>query len=81
MAAVQRDLAEVLRDGMANADRLLAVLDDGPRTIPEIASAMSCPTREATLWVMALRRYGRVAEVPRSPGEEYYRYKRVEGVR
>lgn len=81
MSAPMRDLPEVLRDGMANADRLLALLAEGPRTIPEIAAALRCPPREATLWVMALRRYGRIAEVPRAPEDEYYRYKRVEGSR
>ncbi len=73
-----RDLAEVLRDGMTNGERVLDVLSDGPKTIPEIARALHCPTREALLWVMALRRYGRVADRPRSGEDEYYRYARVE---
>ena len=73
-----RDLSEVLRDGMANGERLLAVLADGPKTIPEIAAALNCPAREALLWVMALRRYGRIADVPKGAEDEYYRYRRVE---
>ena len=76
-----RDLAEVLRDGMANSDRVLAVLADGPKTIPEIASALGAPTREVALWVMALRRYGRVADLPKARSEDYYRYGRVEAAR
>jgi len=73
-----RDLSEVLRDGLANSQRILHVLDDGPKTIPEIAEALQCPPREAMLWVMALRRYGRVAETPKSGADDYYRYRRVE---
>ena len=81
MSEALRDLSEVLRDGMANADRVLEVLADGPHTVPEIAAALHCPPREAMLWVMALRRYGRIADLPRAPEDEYYRYKRVEGSR
>jgi predicted Rossmann fold nucleotide-binding protein DprA/Smf involved in DNA uptake len=77
--APNRDLAEVLRDGMVQAPRILEVLKEGPKTIPEIAGALGCPAREVTLWVMALRRYGRVADVAKAPTEEYYRYRRVEG--
>lgn len=78
VAMPMRDLGEVLRDGMANAGRVLDVLESGPKTIPEVAASLHCPPREVTLWVMALRRYGRVADLPRVPGEEYYRYRRVE---
>ncbi len=74
-----RDLSEVLRDGTANEDRVLAELRRGPRTIPELAEALQVPAREALLWVMALRRYGRVADVPRSPADDYYRYQLAGG--
>jgi predicted Rossmann fold nucleotide-binding protein DprA/Smf involved in DNA uptake len=74
-----RDLSEVLRDGMCNAEQVLAVLANGPRTIPEIAAELHAPPREVTLWVMALRRYGRIADVPRAPTDDYYRYRRTEG--
>ena len=73
-----RDLGEVLRDGMAMADRVLATLADGPKTIPEIAEALHAPPREVTLWVMALRRYGQVGDVPKSAADDYYQYRRVE---
>jgi DNA-binding IclR family transcriptional regulator len=81
MEGTLRDLSEVLRDGMLRTEELLAALASGPRTIPEIARELGVPTREATLWVMALRRYGRVAEMPKSAEEEYYRYRRVEAAR
>jgi len=78
MAPPLRDLGEVLRDGMREGDRVLRVLADGPKTIPEIVEALHAPTREVMLWVMALRRYGRVGEVPKAPTDEYYRYRRTE---
>ena len=69
-----RSLAEVLRDEMLARDRIKAVLRDGPRTIPEIAEALAAPTREVTLWVMAMCRYGALAEVPKSRADDYFRY-------
>lgn len=79
MAPELREVAEVLRDGGRGGQRVLEVLSGGPMTIPEIAKALHCPPREALLWVMALRRYGRVVDVPKSAGDEYYRYRRSEG--
>ena len=80
-ASPLRDLAEVLRDGMANHEKVLDALSEGPKTIPEIASTLGSPTREVTLWVMALRRYGKVVEVPKGPMDDYFRYRRQEGGR
>ena len=80
-AAPLRDLAEVLRDGMANHEKVLDALADGPKTIPEIASTLGSPSREVTLWVMALRRYGKVVEVPKGPTDDYFRYRRAEAGR
>ncbi|MHB1434548.1 MAG: MarR family transcriptional regulator [Thermoplasmata archaeon] len=74
-----RDLAEVLRDGMFLQQSLLEVLKDGPKTIPEIAQALHRPTREVTLWVMMLRRYGQVADVPKGATDDYHQYRRVGG--
>ena len=71
----QRDLLEVMRDEMVMKDRIAALLREGPRTIPEIAEALGCPPREVTLWVMALRRYGALEELPKRKAEDYYRYK------
>jgi len=69
-----RSLAEVLRDEMVARDRIKAVLRDGPKTIPEIAEAIAAPSREVTLWVMAMCRYGDLTEVPKSRADEYFRY-------
>jgi predicted Rossmann fold nucleotide-binding protein DprA/Smf involved in DNA uptake len=71
----RRDLGEVLRDEMVMKDRIATLLREEPKTIPEIAEALSCPVREVTLWVMALRRYGSLEELPKPRAEDYYRYR------
>ncbi|HBX43964.1 MAG TPA: MarR family transcriptional regulator [Deltaproteobacteria bacterium] len=71
----RRDLGEVLRDEMVMKDRIFSLLRDEPKTIPEIAEALSCPVREVTLWVMAMRRYGSLEELPKPRAEDYFRYK------
>jgi len=74
-----RNLGEVLRDEMVERDRVAAVLRTGPRTIPEIAAELRAPTPEVTKWVMAMRRYGRVRDLPKSRSDDYYQYALVEG--
>jgi hypothetical protein len=74
-----RALAEVLRDEMIMRDRIAAALRDGPKTIPELAELLGAPTREVTLWVMAMRRYGKLEEMPKPKADDYFRYKLMEG--
>ena len=73
-----RNLSEILRDGMAEQDPIADVLRGGPRTIPEIAKALHAPSYEVTKWVMAMRRYGRLRDLPKSRADDYYRYELVE---
>jgi len=73
-----RNLGEVLRDEMVERDRVTAVLRDGPKTLPEIAAALGAPNYEVTKWVMAMRRYGRVRDLPKARADDYYRYELVE---
>lgn len=71
---VPHSLAEVLRDEMLARDRVKAILQNGRKTIPETAEALAAPTREVTLWVMAMCRYGVLTEVPKSRADDYFRY-------
>lgn len=71
----RRDLGEVLRDEMVMKDRIASLLREEPKTIPEIAEALSCPVREVTLWVMAMRRYGSLEELPKPKADDYFRYR------
>ncbi len=75
--ARSRSLGEVLRDEMVMRDRIGDALRDGPKTIPEIAEALSAPTQEVTLWVMAMRRYGALEDLPKAKADDYFRYKLV----
>jgi hypothetical protein len=74
-----RNLREVLRDAMVERDRIAEILREGPRTIPEIAEALHSPTDEVVKWVMAMRRYGQVHDLPKSRTEDYYQYALAEG--
>jgi hypothetical protein len=73
--AAPRGPAEVMRDEMAARERIVAVLREGPLTIPDLAAALGDPVAEVTLWVMALRRYGVLEELPKPKAEDYYRYR------
>ncbi len=73
-----RNLGEVLRDEMVERDRVATILRAGPQTIPELAAALSAPPHEVTKWVMAMRRYGRVRDLPKARADDYYRYELVE---
>jgi hypothetical protein len=70
-----RDIAEVMREEMVMRPRIAALLAGGPKTIPEIAAALDLPAPDVTLWVMALRRYGVLEELPKPRAEDYYRYR------
>lgn len=69
-----RDPREVMRDEMFMRDKVLAALQDGPHTVPEIAEAMGFPVHEVMYWVMAARKYGLVVEVS-EPDDDYFQYK------
>jgi hypothetical protein len=76
--ARRRDPSEVMRDEMVVKDRIASVLREGPRTIPEIAEALGAPACEVTLWVMAMRRYGALEELPKPKVEDFFRYRVAE---
>jgi predicted Rossmann fold nucleotide-binding protein DprA/Smf involved in DNA uptake len=69
-----RNLAEVLRDEMIIRERIIDLLREEPRTIPEISEALGHPSHEVMMWVMAMRRYGILIEMPKSREDDYYHY-------
>ena len=73
-----RNLNEVMRDEMVERDRIATLLRIGPKTLPEIAGALGAPEFEVTKWVMAMRRYGRVRDLPKARADDYYRYELIE---
>lgn len=72
-----RDIREVVREEPLVRGRLLALLAEEPKTVPELAAAAGLPSDEVMAWVMGMRRYGHVS-VEKEPTEEgYYRYRAV----
>lgn len=69
-----RDLSETLRDEIYIRDRISNLLRQGPKTIPELAVELGSPSREVFRWVMSLRRYGIIGEIPKERADDYYRY-------
>jgi hypothetical protein len=59
--------------------KMLETLRGGPKTIPEIAAALSIAPHEATWWLMGYVRYGFIAATEETTDEGYYKYKIVEG--
>jgi len=71
---MNRDVREVIRDEHLMRRRIVELLQEEPRTIPEIAEALGRPSSEVTFWVMGLRKYGWVAEDREVTDEGYYRF-------
>lgn len=77
MTTTLRDDREVIREEPIMRERILALLADGPRTVPELASALERPTHEVLFWVMGMRRYGRLREVGAADADGYFRYQAI----
>ncbi len=71
---LNRDVREVIREEPVMRARILAALDDGPLTVPQIAAAIDAPTHEVVYWVMGMRRFGWLAEVKGSESDGYFSY-------
>jgi len=74
---IERDTAEVMRDEMVMKDKILSLLTEDARTVPEVAAALECSTDNVLLWIMAMWRYGSLEEVGKPNDEGYYKYKPV----
>ena len=74
MSTDNRDMREVIREEPLMHGRILDLLVDGPRTIPEIAASIGRPTHEVVFWVMGMRRYGHVRDVKEAAVDGYFRY-------
>lgn len=69
-----RDPREVIREEPLMHRPILAALAAGPLTVPEVAAAVGRPPDEVLFWVMGMRRYGKVVELPEPTDEGYFRY-------
>ncbi len=78
MSSLPRETREIVREEPVMHRRILDVLASGPLTVPEIAAAIGSPAHEALVWVMGMRRYGHLREVPGSADDGYFRYQAIE---
>jgi hypothetical protein len=69
-----RNPAEIMRDEMIVRDKIISILREGAMTIPELSMALDMPSREVVMYVMAMRRYGKIEELPKSRMDDYFQY-------
>ena len=69
-----RDMLDIAQDEMIMRDRIADILEQGPKTIPEIAQTLACPSREVAVWLFGMRRYGMVEEIGRADVDGYFQY-------
>ena len=74
---VTRDVREVIREEPLMHRPILESLADGPLTVPEIAAAIGRPSEEVLYWVMGMRRYGKLIELPEADDDGYFQYAAV----
>ena len=74
-----RELREIIREEPLMHRPILDALANGPLSVPELAKALGQPSSEVMFWVMGMRRYGLVREIPEAGDDGYFRYAAVEG--
>ena len=79
-AAIKGEGRRIARQEYTMRKKLLDLLRaGGPKTIPEVASALGIRPHEATWWMMGYARYGYIRATEEVNEEGYYRYALVEG--
>lgn len=66
-----RDAREIVREEPLMRSSILRSLEGGALTVPEIAAAIGAPENETMFWVMGMRKYGLLAELPQPDGDSY----------
>jgi hypothetical protein len=69
-----RDMIDIAQDEMIMRDRIAGILEQGAKTIPELAQTLGYPSREVTVWLFGMRRYGMVEETGRVDEDGYFQY-------
>jgi predicted transcriptional regulator len=69
-----RDMLDIAQDEMIMSDRIVDILEQGPKTIPEIAQTLGYSSYEVTVWLFGMRRYGLVEEIGRVDVDGYFQY-------
>ncbi len=74
MSTTLRETREIVREEPLMQRPILDALADGPLTVPEIAERIGYPAREVLFWVMGMRRFGHVVELPEADDDGYFQY-------
>lgn len=69
-----RPAYEVIREEPLMHDPILAALAEGPLPIHAIAERIGFPTHEVLYWVMGMRRYDILVEIPEADDDGYFSY-------
>jgi hypothetical protein len=72
--SLNRDPREVIREEPLMHGPILEALSQGPMTVPEVARAIERPSDETLYWVMGMRRYGLLVEIPEADDDGYFQY-------
>jgi hypothetical protein len=74
MSTTLRETREIVREEPLMQRPILEALADGPLNIPTIAERIGAPSREVVFWVMGMRRFGHVVELPEPDDDGYFLY-------
>jgi len=69
-----RDVREIIREEPLMHREISQALGAGPLTVPQIAEAIGQPSDEVLFWVMGMRRYRKVVELPEPDDDGYFQY-------
>lgn len=72
MGGLTEDRKAMAKDQRDTIKAIQGVLKGGPRTVPEISAETKIPSPKVMWYVMALKRYGKVAEAGQAG--DYFRY-------
>ena len=75
---IRRDMLAIVQDEMIMKDRIAEILKTGPKTIPELSTAIGYPSYEVTIWLSAMLRYNEVEAIGRVDVDGYFKYGLVE---
>jgi hypothetical protein len=67
-------MLDIAQDEMIMRDRIAGILEQGAKTIPELAQALGYTSREVTVWLFGMRRYGMVEAIGRADVDGYFQY-------
>ena len=78
LGGVPRERMERNREQITNRKNIVAALEEGAKTVPELAEAVELPSHEVLWYVMGMKKYGTVVEA--EPVDGYFKYALVQEV-